>query len=125
VLGRRLEPQGVGFAALIAPAYAIGGATGVAIFLAAVAALAFVLAARLARRIVPEPWATAAALVVGPLPARAGARRPPSTRSWRPGAMLAGAVLCALRVRERPDLGSAVAGRRCSRCCRGSGRSTS
>jgi hypothetical protein len=109
VLGRRLEPQGVGFAALIAPAYALGGATGVAIFLAAVAALAFVLAARLARRIVPEPWATAAALIVGlspPVLAHATAVYPELTA----GAMLAGAVLCALRVRERPDLGSAVAG---------------
>ena len=109
VLGRRLEPQGVGFAALIAPAYAIGGATGVAIFLAAVAALAFVLAARLARRIVPEPWATAAALVVGlspPVLAHATAVYP----ELAAGAMLAGAVLCALRVRERPDLGSAVVG---------------
>ena len=109
MLGRRLEPQGVGFAALIAPAYAIGGATGVAIFLAAVAALAFVLAARLARRIVPEPWATAAALVVGlspPVLAHATAVYP----ELAAGAMLAGAVLCALRVRERPDLGSAVVG---------------
>ena len=109
MLGRRLEPQGVGFAALIAPAYAIGGATGVSIFLAAVAALAFVLAARLARRIVPEPWATAAALVVGlspPVLAHATAVYP----ELAAGAMLAGAVLCALRVRERPDLGSAVVG---------------
>jgi hypothetical protein len=109
VLGRRLEPQGVGFAALIVPAYAIGGASGVALFLAAVAALAFVLGARLAQRIVPEPWATAAALVVGlspPALAHATAVYPELTA----GAMLAGAVLCALRVRERPDLVSAVIG---------------
>ena len=80
---RRLEPQGVGFAALISPAYAIGGATGVAIFLAAVAALAFVLAARLARRIVPEPWATRRRWWSAS-PRRCWRTPPPSTRSSRP-----------------------------------------
>jgi hypothetical protein len=109
VLGRRLEPQGFGFAALIAPAYALGGAQGVAVFLAAVAALAFALGAWLARRIVPEPWASGAALLVGlspPALAHATSVYP----ELAAGAMLAGAVLAALRVRERPDLGSAVAG---------------
>jgi hypothetical protein len=109
VLGRRLEPQGVGFAALIAPAYWLGGAKGVELFLAAIAALGFVLGARLARRIVPEPWASGAALLVGlspPALAQATTVYPELVA----GAMLAGAVLCALRVRERPDLGSAVAG---------------
>src|SRR4051812_4270006 len=33
ILGRAMEPQGVGFALLIAPAYALGGANGVELFL--------------------------------------------------------------------------------------------
>ena len=51
----------------------------------------------------------AAALVVGlspPVLAHATAVYP----ELAAGATLAGAVLCALRVRERPDLGSAVVG---------------
>ena len=109
VLGRRLEPQGVGFAALIAPAYWVGGPEAVEIFLAAIAAFAFVLGARLARRIVPEPWASGAALIVGlSPPALAQATR--VYPELGAGTMLTGAVLAALRVRERPDLGSAVAG---------------
>ena len=39
------EPHGVGFPLLIAPAYALGGAVAVELFMAAIAALAFVLAA--------------------------------------------------------------------------------
>ena len=50
--GQANEPTGAGFALLIAPAYAIGGPLAVQLLLAAVAALAFVLAAALARRIV-------------------------------------------------------------------------
>ena len=46
----------------------------VEIFLAAIAALAFVLGARLARRIVPEPWASGGGAGRRALPARAGAR---------------------------------------------------
>jgi hypothetical protein len=109
VLGRQLEPQGFGFAVLIAPAYALGGAQGVELFLAAVAALAFALGALLARRIVPEPWASAGALLVGlspPALAHATSVYP----DLMAGAMLAGATLAALRVRERPDLASAVIG---------------
>jgi hypothetical protein len=108
-VGRRLEPEGVGFATLIAPAYAIAGAQGVEAFLAAIAALAFVLAARLARRIVPEPWATAGALLVGlspPALAYSTAVYP----ELAAGAMLVGAALAALQVRERSSLGGAVAG---------------
>ncbi len=109
VLGRRLEPQGFGFALLIAPAYALGGAFGVELFLAAVAALAFALGALVARRIVPEPWASGGALLVGlspPALANATSVYP----DLLAGAMLAGAMLAALRVRERPDLSSAVVG---------------
>ena len=109
VLGRQLEPQGFGFALLIAPAYALGGAQGVELFLAAVAALAFALGALLARRIVPEPWASTGALLVGlspPALANATSVYP----DLAAGALLAGAALAAMRVRERPDLTSAVVG---------------
>ena len=109
VLGRRLEPQGFGFALLIAPAYALGGAQGVELFLAAIAALGFALGALVARRIVPEPWASAAALLVGLSPP-ALAHSTTVYPELMAGAMLAGAALAALRVRERPDMGSAVAG---------------
>ena len=63
--GRLMEPHGVGYALLIAPAYAIGGARAVQGQMLALLALAFVLAAVLARRMVPEPWATVGVAVVG------------------------------------------------------------
>jgi hypothetical protein len=63
--GRLNEPHGVGFPMLIAPAYAIGGARAVEVFLAAIAALAVALAYRLALRVAPDPWALGAALAVG------------------------------------------------------------
>jgi len=109
VLGRSVEPQGIGFALLIAPAYALGGAGAAELFLTAIAALAFVLAAAVGRRMAPEPWASGAALVVGlspPALAHATAVYPEVAA----GAALTGAALCALRVRERPALGSAVVG---------------
>ncbi|MBA3329044.1 MAG: hypothetical protein H0T43_12155, partial [Solirubrobacterales bacterium] len=52
--GQANEPHGVGLPLLIAPAYALGGAVAVQLLMAAIAALAFVLAAALARRIAPE-----------------------------------------------------------------------
>ena len=103
ILGRSMEPQGIGFALLIAPAYALGGANAVELFLAAITALGFVLAAAVARRMVPEPWASGAALLVGLSPlalAHATAVYPEAAA----GTALAGAALCALRVRERPAL---------------------
>jgi hypothetical protein len=109
ILGRSMEPQGIGFALLIAPAYALGGPNAVELFLAAITALGFVLAAAVARRIVPEPWASGAALVVGLSPlalAHATAVYPEAAA----GAVLTGAALCALRVREQPAFGSAVVG---------------
>ena len=109
ILGRSMEPQGIGFALLIAPAYALGGATAVELFLAAITALGFVLAAAIGRRMVPEPWASGAALLVGLSPlalAHATAVYPEAAA----GTALAGAALCALRVREHPAFGSAVVG---------------
>ena len=105
--GRRHEPHGVGFPLLIAPAYALGGATLVEIQMAALAALAFVLAMALARRLVPEPWATAGPLVVAlspPALAYSTAVYPELTA----GAFLAGAALLALHVRERPRMVTAL-----------------
>jgi hypothetical protein len=64
VEGRRMDPLGFGFALVIAPLYAIGGPLAVEIGMAAVAALAFVVAMALARRVVPEPWATGGAAMV-------------------------------------------------------------
>jgi hypothetical protein len=98
--GRLNEPHGVGFPLLIAPAYAIGGANGVELFLAAIAALALALAYRLALRVVPDPWALGAALAVGlspPFVAYGSAVYP----ELAAGAALAGAALLALRTRER------------------------
>jgi hypothetical protein len=109
VAGRLVEPHGLGFPLLVAPAYAFGGDGLVVVLLAAVAALAFVLGARLARRVVPEPWATWAALLAGlspPAVAAATAVLPGLTA----GALLAGAALCALAVRERPLMRHAYGG---------------
>src|SRR3954463_14032547 len=63
--GRLNEPHGAGFPLLIAPAFALGGAHGVEIFLAAIAALAVALGHRLALRLAPEPWGSGAALAGG------------------------------------------------------------
>jgi hypothetical protein len=107
--GRLLEPYGIGFPLLIAPAYALGGPNLVEALLGAIAALGFVLAAALARRVVPDPWATWAALLAGlspPALAYATAVTPALTA----GALLAGAVLCALAVRERPLMRTAFGG---------------
>jgi hypothetical protein len=110
--GQANEPTGAGFALYIAPAYAIGGPTAVQLWLAAIAALAFVLAAALARRIVPEPWAGGAALACGLSPP-ALAYAPTVTPELTAGALLAVAALWALKVRELPRIrwvaGAAVA----------------
>src|SRR2546423_8678732 len=98
--GRLDEPHGVGFPLLIAPAFAIAGAKGVEVFLAAVAALAILLAYRLALRAVPDPWALGAALAVGlspPLLAYSTAVYPELAAA----ALLCGAALLALRAAQR------------------------
>ncbi|MEA2467409.1 MAG: hypothetical protein QOJ57_1535, partial [Thermoleophilaceae bacterium] len=99
--GRLHEPHGVGFPLLIAPAFAIGGSHGVELFLAALAALAVLLAYRLALRVVPDPWALGATLAVGlspPLLAYSTAVYPELPAA----AALCGAALLALRLPERP-----------------------
>ncbi|MDQ4048043.1 MAG: hypothetical protein M3131_01480, partial [Actinomycetota bacterium] len=98
--GRLHEPHGAGFPLLIAPAYALGGAKAVELFLAAVAALAIALAYVLALRVVPDPWALGAALAVGlspPFLAYGTAVYPELTA----GAALAGSALLALRLDDR------------------------
>ncbi|MFP5361302.1 MAG: hypothetical protein ACLGI5_01075 [Thermoleophilia bacterium] len=101
--GQANEPHGAGFPLLIAPAYAIGGPLAVQLLLAAIAALAFVLAALLARRVVPEPWAYGAALACGlSPPALAGATT--VSPELTAGALLAAASLLALKVRELPRI---------------------
>ena len=100
--GRLNEPHGLGFPLLIAPAYALAGAKGVELFLAAIAALAVAAAYRLARRVVPDPWAIGATLAVGlspPVLAYATAVYP----ELAAGAALAGAALLALRLDTRPS----------------------
>ncbi len=98
--GRLNEPHGAGFPLLIAPAYAVGGATAVELFLAAIAALAVALAYLLALRVVPDPWALGASLGVGlspPFVAYGTAVYPELSA----GAALAGAALLALRLDDR------------------------
>lgn len=99
--GRLVEPHGVGFALLISPAYAIGGARAVQWQMLAMFALAFVLAAALARRMVPEPWATLGVGLVGLSPPAVSAATT-ITPGIAASVLLAGAALCALAVRERP-----------------------
>jgi hypothetical protein len=104
--GRLNEPHGAGFPLFIFPAYAVGGAEGVELFLAAVAALAIALAYRLALRVVPDPWAVGAALAIGlspPFVAYGSAVYPELSA----GAALAGAALLAIRLDARPGWRSA------------------
>ncbi len=109
VSGRLHETEGAGLALAIAPAYALGGPRAVELELAAIAALAFVLAASLARRLVPEPWASAGALLVGLAPPALayGSAVDPALGA---GALLAGAALCALSLRERVRPAAALGG---------------
>lgn len=99
--GRLNEPYGLGFPLLILPAYALAGTTGVELFLAGLAALALVLAYRLALRAAPDPWALGATAAVGlsaPLLAFSTAVYPDLAAATA----LAGAALLCLKLDERP-----------------------
>jgi hypothetical protein len=96
-----LEPAGVAFPLLLAPAYAAGGRIGAELFLAALAALGFVVAAAIGRRLVPEPWATAAAVATALSPPALVAATTISPDAVA-GTAIAGACLLALGLRERP-----------------------
>jgi len=110
--GQANEPHGVGFALLISPAYTIGGPLAVQLLMAAIAALAFTLGGAVARRIVPDPWASGATLACGLSPP-ALAYATTVTPELTAGALLAVAALLALRVRELPRVrwvaGAAIA----------------
>jgi hypothetical protein len=100
--GRIIEPHGVGLPLLLAPAYEVGGTTLARLLIAALAAIAFACGAALARRVVPDPWATFAALGIGlspPVVAAATTIRPEVPAA----AALAGAALLALRIRDDPQ----------------------
>ncbi len=101
--GRLVEPQGLGLPLLIAPAYAVAGALGVELFCAALLALAFTLAGALGRRLVPEPWATRGALAVGLSPPALAASTTIGPAAAG-AAVLTGAVLLVLMIRERPAM---------------------
>jgi hypothetical protein len=109
VQGRLHETEGIGLALLVTPAYALAGPKGAELLLAALGALAFVLAALLARRLVPEPWDIGAALLAGlsaPALAYGGAVAP----ELAAGALLAGATLCALSLRHESHAFAALGG---------------
>lgn len=93
------EVHGVGLPLLISPAYALGGAKAVELFMAALAALCMALAYRLALRVAPDPWALGATLAAGvspPFLAYGTAVYPELVA----GLLLAGAALLALRLDE-------------------------
>ena len=100
--------RGVGFGLLLAPAHALGGDTGAEVLLAALAALTFAFAVPLARRVVPEPWATRSVLVVGLSPPALAysANVHPELLA---GGLLAAAALLALKVRDTSRLRHAYA----------------
>ena len=94
--GRFDDTHPLGFALLLAP---LGDAAALAI--AAVAALAFVLAAALARQVVADPWAIRATLAVG-LSAPGLVYATSVTPEVIAGALLVAAALLAARVHEHP-----------------------
>jgi hypothetical protein len=97
----QLEPIAAGFPLLCAPAYALGGRLAVELWLAALAALGYVAAAWIARRLVPEPWATSGVLAVGLSPPAVVAATTIAPDAVAASA-LAGAAALALAARERP-----------------------
>jgi hypothetical protein len=97
----QLEPIAAGFPLLCAPAYALGGRLAVELWLAALAALGYVAAAGVARRLVPEPWATRGVAAVGLSPPAVVAATTIAPDAAA-GSVLAGAAALALAARERP-----------------------
>ena len=100
--------RGVGFPLLLVPAWLVGGEVAIELFLAAIAALAVALGYRLARYVVPDPWALGAAGAVGlspPFLAYGSAVYPELSA----GAALAGAALLTIRLDARPGWRAAFA----------------
>jgi hypothetical protein len=105
--GARYEPHSIGLPMLAAPFYALGGAKAVECLIAALLAAALACSYLLARRIVPDPWCVYAVLALGlspPLIAHATAVVPEPVAA----AALAGAALCAARLRDGPSRPAAV-----------------
>ena len=93
------EVHGVGLPLLISPAYRLGGAKAVELFMALIAALCMALTYRLALKVVPDPWALGGTLAVGlspPFIAYSTAIYPELTA----GLLLVAAALLALRLDE-------------------------
>ena len=106
--GARYEPHSIGLPLLAAPFYALGGAKAVECMIAALLAAAMAMSYLLARRVVPDPWCAYAAVVVGlspPLVAHGTAVLPEPVAA----AALAGAALCAARLRDGPSRLAAIA----------------
>jgi hypothetical protein len=97
----QLEQIAAGFPLLCAPAYALGGRLAVELWLAALAALGYMAAAAVARRLVPEPWATRGVLAVGLSPPAVVAATTIAPDAVA-GSVLAGAAALALAARDRP-----------------------
>jgi hypothetical protein len=100
--GARYEPHSIGLPLLAAPFYALGGAKAVELMVAVLLAAAIACSYLLGRRVVPDPWCAYAALAVGlspPLLAHGTAVVPEPVAA----AALAGAALCAARLREGPS----------------------
>ena len=100
--------RGIGFPLLLVPAWLVGGEVAIELFLAAIAALAVALGYRLARYVVPDPWALGAAGAVGlspPFLAYGSAVYPELSA----GAALAGAALLTIRLDARPGWRAAFA----------------
>ena len=98
--GALYEPHSIGLPLLAAPFYALGGAKAVELPIAALLALAMAWSYLLARRVVPDPWCAGAALAVGLSPALVahGTAVLPDPVA---AAALAGAALCAARLRDQ------------------------
>ncbi|WP_026911432.1 hypothetical protein [Patulibacter minatonensis] len=117
--GGFVEPSGLGLGAVLAPAYWVGRTTGIGgplavqLWCAGLLAAAFVLALGLARRIVPDPWATRGVVVVALSPPIVlGATQIGPTAPT--ALLLTGAVSAALAVRDHPRTGAALA---CATLC--------
>jgi hypothetical protein len=105
--GARYEPHSIGLPLFAAPFYALGGARAVELAIAVVLAGGMALAYLLARRVVPDPWCVYATLAVGlspPLVAHGTAVVPEPVAA----AALAGAALCAARLRDGPSRWAAI-----------------
>ena len=99
--GRLHEPHGVGFPLLIAPAYAIGGAEGVELFLAAIAALAVALALPAGAAGGARPVGARRRAGGGAVAPVRGLRHRRLPRADRRAPLLAGAALLAARLEEQ------------------------